>query len=341
MAPYGRLLLSVSLAFLQFNVGDAWNRHFSLPRPTATLSHRAASALGKRLVHQTEMSTCGYQDGDPKKFRTAESGFNCRVDTVNGLWGFCPTTVIAATDCGLQGFCVDSHSCSGGCGNGDNSKLTTFTCASLSETEKFCSFAALTFGVDQTYTYYACGGTPTTIHYLASPTAQATPTNTNNVSKTSDASSKPTSVNTSMAGSAQPSSWTIASRTTAQSSQANAKTDSAAATSKSGSSRGGDSDGVKADSSPNTIGTIIGGVIGGIAVLCIFGLAAIYLLRRSRSNRCNRSPSPNLPAPLESAETPGVNGYKYSNRRTGGWGPSELPASEYGRPSLHPVELPT
>ncbi|KAK8922824.1 hypothetical protein VCV18_006884 [Metarhizium anisopliae] len=258
------------------------------------------------------MSTCGYQDGDPKKFRTAESGFNCRVDTVNGLWGFCPTTVIAATDCGLQGFCVDSHSCS-----------------------------ALTFGVDQTYTYYACGGTPTTIHYLASPTAQATPTNTNNVSKTSGASSKPASVNTSTASSAQPSSWTIASRTTAQSSQANANTDLAAATSKSGSSSGGDSDGVKANSSPNTIGTITGGVIGGIAVLCIFGLAAIYLLRRSRSNRDDRSPSPNLPAPLESAETSAVNGYKYSNRRTGGWGPSELPGSEYGRPSLHPVELPT
>ncbi|KAG8410115.1 hypothetical protein J3458_019183 [Metarhizium acridum] len=261
------------------------------------------------------MSTCGYQDGDPKRSRTAESGFNCRVDTVNGLWGFCPTTVIAATDCGLQGFCIDSHSCSAGCGNGDNIRLTTFTC----ETSKFCSFAALTFGVDQTYTYYACGRTPTTVHYFASPTAQATlttddnlapstarttPTTTKNVSKTSDGPSISTSVNTLPASPAN-------------------------------------SDSVQADSSPNIIGAIIGGVIGGIAVLCSFGLAAIYLLRRSRSNRCNRSPSPNLPAPLESAETPGVKGYKYSNRLTGGWGPSELQGSEYGKPSLYPVELPT
>jgi hypothetical protein len=46
---------------------------------------------------------------------------------MNGLWGFCPVTVVAATDCGLAGSCIDQGSCSRGCGNTANTKLTTFT----------------------------------------------------------------------------------------------------------------------------------------------------------------------------------------------------------------------
>lgn len=75
----------------------------------------------------TQISTCGYDNGDPTKPRTANSGFDCRVDTKNGLWGFCPTTVIAASDCGLAGFCVDGSDCSGGCGLLGVSSITTFT----------------------------------------------------------------------------------------------------------------------------------------------------------------------------------------------------------------------
>ncbi|KAL6872048.1 hypothetical protein J3F83DRAFT_733624 [Trichoderma novae-zelandiae] len=69
------------------------------------------------------MSTCGYQNGDPNKFRTANLGFDCRVDTMNGLWGFCPVTVVAATDCGLAGSCVDHGSCSSGCGKTANAEF--------------------------------------------------------------------------------------------------------------------------------------------------------------------------------------------------------------------------
>jgi hypothetical protein len=45
---------------------------------------------------------------------------------MNGLWGFCPVTVIAATDCGLAGSCVDQASCSSGCGQTGMKQLTTF-----------------------------------------------------------------------------------------------------------------------------------------------------------------------------------------------------------------------
>lgn len=79
----------------------------------------------KRIA--TELSTCGYLNGDPKLIRTANSGYNCRVDTVHALWGFCPTTVIAATDCGLAAACIDSYACSDGCGKTTDSKTTTWT----------------------------------------------------------------------------------------------------------------------------------------------------------------------------------------------------------------------
>ena len=45
----------------------------------------------------------------------------------NGLWGFCPTTVISASDCGLAGNCVDSHACTAGCGIKNVASITTFT----------------------------------------------------------------------------------------------------------------------------------------------------------------------------------------------------------------------
>ncbi|KAK0701399.1 hypothetical protein B0T21DRAFT_263208, partial [Apiosordaria backusii] len=67
-----------------------------------------------------------FSTGDASKTRTANNGFDCRIDLVHDLWGFCPTSVISATDCGLAGSCVDKHKCSKGCGF-TNPSLTTFT----------------------------------------------------------------------------------------------------------------------------------------------------------------------------------------------------------------------
>lgn len=71
--------------------------------------------------------TCGYLDGDPDQPRTADSGFTCRVDTENALWGSCPVSVISASDCGLAAACVDSYACIRGCGTPKTTSLTTFT----------------------------------------------------------------------------------------------------------------------------------------------------------------------------------------------------------------------
>jgi hypothetical protein len=96
-----------------------WGRQ--QPRNNGTLS------LDKRqgTVLPTQFSTI-YLTGDASKTRTANSGYDCRVDLLNDLWGFCPNTVIAATDCGLAGSCVDRFSCSEGCGRTDR-PYTTFT----------------------------------------------------------------------------------------------------------------------------------------------------------------------------------------------------------------------
>lgn len=72
--------------------------------------------------------TCGYADGKIQEPRTAAFGYGCRVDTANGLWGFCPTTVISARDCGLAGLCVDAYACTSGCGRLTSRRdITTFS----------------------------------------------------------------------------------------------------------------------------------------------------------------------------------------------------------------------
>ena len=75
----------------------------------------------------TNVSTCGYLNGNGTLSRTADPGFDCRVDTKNALWGFCPTTVISPGDCGLAGGCVDAYACNSVCGIFGDSSVTTFT----------------------------------------------------------------------------------------------------------------------------------------------------------------------------------------------------------------------
>lgn len=97
-----------------------------------SLPSLSATALARHQLHNRQnaehITTCGYLDGNPKSSRTADPGYGCRVDTARGLWGFCPTTVISASDCGLAGFCVESHSCTSGCGRlSDRTDVTTFS----------------------------------------------------------------------------------------------------------------------------------------------------------------------------------------------------------------------
>ncbi|ROT36121.1 hypothetical protein SODALDRAFT_328495 [Sodiomyces alkalinus F11] len=256
----------------------------------------------------TELSTCGYLNGNPDLIRTADPGYNCRIDTRNGLWGFCPTSVISAADCGLAGSCVDSHRCSGGCGATDRADLTTFTCR-----DNFCSTALLTFGIDQTYAYIACDAKFGTDYYHITPVAQAvTTTSTPEPVTTSTSEPEPGSGRSSQEPSSQPprnssprrlssvggASTYSHSEATTQSSQqvvsnrSPTSAESAHDTNTEAEVPGNSGEDPSEDSSPSPIqlGAIIGGAIGGLALICATTIAVIYLLRRNHSSRSDTQP---------------------------------------------------
>ncbi|EJP70279.1 uncharacterized protein BBA_01148 [Beauveria bassiana ARSEF 2860] len=273
------------------------------------------------------LTTCGYLDGNPTDFRTANSGYNCRFDTANSLWGFCPTTVGRAVDCGLAGACIDQHYCTKGCGNLQG-ELTTFTCNS----DQYCSTALLALATDQSYSYIACGGKSGIHSYFVSPTAAATTTTTT----TQDTkATQPTPLPT--AGSEPKQTWTTPA--TSSSTSGNTGGSNGGSTTSAGPTSSAMAPATSNIATPQGSGTnntpaIIGGVIGGIALLCIFGLVAIYLIRRDKKATATRSKEKRSAEQLalsnaEDKKNP-------SHRATGGWGPRELPAHQSG-----PVELPS
>lgn len=127
---YSSRILAGFLLFTHFRVLSARILDI-LPTPAARLPQHNVEQNGTNLDKRADiperMSNCGFLNGDPKKGRTANPGWDCQVDTVNGLWGFCPVTVTTATDCGFAGSCVDQGSCSSGCGQTAMSQLTTYT----------------------------------------------------------------------------------------------------------------------------------------------------------------------------------------------------------------------
>jgi len=67
-----------------------------------------------------------YNGGDGSRRRTAQPGYDIRVDVANGAWGFCGSN--NPGQCDMAGVCVDSFSCSRGCGFGfGNPGLKTWT----------------------------------------------------------------------------------------------------------------------------------------------------------------------------------------------------------------------
>ena len=85
----------------------------------------ATLALDKR-EETTDFITFAtiFDHGNPSWRRTAESGYDIRVDMANSAWGFCGSD--NPGQCDMAGVCVDSFSCSRGCGFG-NTLLKTWT----------------------------------------------------------------------------------------------------------------------------------------------------------------------------------------------------------------------
>ena len=114
----GRLVKFLSSLWLVQAVADSHSHSLII----------AQASLSRRDAIPATMFTCGYLNGDPAQGWPAPSGYDCRVDTAHGIWGFCPTSVITATDCGLGGYCFDTNGCSSGCGSlSNNPAITTWT----------------------------------------------------------------------------------------------------------------------------------------------------------------------------------------------------------------------
>ncbi|KAG5984361.1 hypothetical protein E4U55_005036 [Claviceps digitariae] len=248
------LVLSILIVALS---GQGLARTIRPPAPAATTPPLALENVtdmnrDKRQNIQTELSTCGYLNGDPTIPRIAKSGYNCRVDTLNGLWGFCPTT---------------------------NST------------------------------------TPTP--QLPSSTAAR---------------------ETSQQLNAQPPLSVPSTRSSSQSSPSRTRTALPAATSTNTAAGSRPSTDSKNGVASNNNAPIIAGVLGGVALLSVAGLAAIYLLRRHRSGRsCRGRFLPVLAQTHENDESGDNKGCISSKHAAGGWGPSEL----QGCQRQSPVELPS
>lgn len=82
-----------------------------MPLPTVS------TILGLQARQTTSFATtCGFLNGNANQPLVANSGSQCTYDTTNTLWGICRTG-ISLTDCGFGGYCVDSATCSTGCGS--------------------------------------------------------------------------------------------------------------------------------------------------------------------------------------------------------------------------------
>ncbi|KIH86391.1 hypothetical protein SPBR_08487 [Sporothrix brasiliensis 5110] len=266
----------------------------TLPTPTspatttASLRFRAATQQPTTVAlaaAQTDgqLITCGYLDGNASAPRSAQPGFDCRIDTLHGIWGFCPTTVIAATDCGLAAACSDSGTCTSICEFNAASGLTTITCPSSGTNVAYCSTAMLTFGVDQSYAYVACGHNPVTDHYVATPTFTPTPSTTSSSKLPSTTSTRPSVSSTSSPSTKSPAAQSSSSSSSSLATQVSATKTFAGATV--GTSQATSSPSPPPASSSNTnVGAIIGGVLGGLALLCTSAIVVVFIIKRNRSS---------------------------------------------------------
>ncbi|KAH6842470.1 hypothetical protein B0I37DRAFT_381992 [Chaetomium sp. MPI-CAGE-AT-0009] len=269
------------------------------PLPTTPLAQPRDAVQGP--------TTCGFLNGDPSQPWVAPKGFDCRINTVNSIWGICPTNVAAETDCRLGAYCFDSGPCSTGCGREtlrNDPQVATRICpeGDGNAEARFCSMAALVdIGLGVSVDYIDCAQRPGKATYFLTATA-ALPT-------TLDEPSSPPP---------QPDRWTA--MLTANPSPPSTPAGTLGTNFASG---GGDT------GSNNNTGAIVGGTLGGLALVLGFVLAVVYLLR----NNCVRGPKHATDEGIRH-EMAGTAERELKDE-TGGWGVSELASDS------SPGELPT
>ena len=182
-----------------------------------------------------------------------------------------------------------------------------------STTSGVCSTVLLDSGIDQTYSYVACGSVPTTETLLAAPTAASAPltTSTQHLASKSAIPDQSTYLSTNSISNTTPSRDNgplLPQATTAQ-------------------SRGAD------NTAENNTGAIIGGVICGLALICLTIFAIVCLFRRGQRRR-SESKTLQMPVIQGLEHNSGIHAENKARRY-----PVELSSSRRAPPSDHPVEL--
>ncbi|KAL2268207.1 hypothetical protein VTJ83DRAFT_3053 [Remersonia thermophila] len=204
-------------------------------------------------------------NGDPRRPRTAGFGMDFRVYERAGVWAPCPTTVARADMCNMVGYCVDTYLCSTGCGNPSATDVKSITCTE--RLRPFCSTAFLTqIPKASLVSHYACASDIDEMYY-AGFTTETFETVFDN-EKSSSAATATTSLPA----------------TTSSSSSTNPTSLITEAPDASGETAGQaePSSGTSATESGINIGAIVGGAIGGLAVVCGSAVAAVWLFHRNR-----------------------------------------------------------
>ncbi|AEO66392.1 6bfd3050-33ca-451f-a071-9f7ac1046848 [Thermothielavioides terrestris] len=241
------------------------------PAPTITVPHHALKVVSwplrptpppvdfRALRRRQENTVCGYISGDPALPATCGSGSHCVLDMEHGVVGCCPNGAPSCT-AGVFTGCVDANS-------GPQTEVNPYVFS--------CTGAAVCYKnvFDGGFSQFGCGTASneaaTVLNSASGLTASLTrPTVSLSLTQSVRTLSKPTTLGTISSTSSS------SSGTHPSSSSLSALT--AAATSSSGASA--------ATNSTYRTGAIVGGTIGGLAVLIALVALAFFFLRRRHAN---------------------------------------------------------
>ncbi|EAA28635.1 hypothetical protein GE21DRAFT_3718 [Neurospora crassa] len=196
--------------------------------------------------------------------RTAGTRLQIQVDFNRGLWNFCLANKQIVGNCWMPGACFDQDKCKDGCGFLDRKDLSTALCSSQDSSGNtiratICVNAYLTLDNGLgPFQRIDCGWTTGISHYTASQ---------------ADAIRNP------------------AVTTTTSSSSSGSSSSTPPTPSQSSGNGGGN------NNSAN-IGAIVGGVIGGLAIICAFGFAAYLVWAYRVRGRRRKKTAHNASEPL-------------------------------------------
>lgn len=296
-------------------------------------------------VYVAPDNTCGYVDGRPGAPITCNSLYTCAIVIQSAIQraGCC-----SSSDCGFRNTCYDSTAvfsssiCDGAC------LQDTFTVKCTDSTAPYCNTVTFFDGAID----FFCGSNNISSYQQLSTTWDGqtdatewytfidTPTESGTESATDDGSFViPTSLASSATGGSDESSTD----------SSDGDTGSSPTSGSGGSSSGNDNAPTEKKQSSTPIGPIVGGVVGGVAVLALVGFGIFFLVRHNKkkaaaaaaaaaSTQPMQQTAAGGPGGMPSPPPPGAPGYPPQ----GGYpGPYDQHQNQYQNQNLYPQQQPS